>query len=67
MKPDEDAGVKKDVDGSVQAENLALKSNSAMRCSQSKTGKLPVFCLKCVAYWLRSFHRALGLGDRAWQ
>lgn len=28
---DEDAGVKKDVDGSVQAEKLSHKSNSAMR------------------------------------
>lgn len=28
---DEDAGVKKDVDGSVQAENSRIKSNSAMR------------------------------------
>lgn len=28
---DEDAGVKKDVDGSVQAENSRIKSNSATR------------------------------------
>ncbi len=45
---DEDAGVKKDVDGSVQAENSRTKSNSAMRLLRRvKTGKLPVFCLKC--------------------
>lgn len=41
---DEDAGVKKDVDGSVQAENSRIKSNSATRLLRRvKTGKLPVF------------------------
>lgn len=46
---DEDAGVKKDVDGSVQAEKLSHKSNSATRLLRrvKKPASCRFFCLKC--------------------